>query len=83
MTIAKTWEVSQTSIVRQEIYGRTASLISPLRDFMRSNACGRSASRISSVTKSCAEMSPRRMASSASRINRGVWWNGEINLISE
>ena len=53
-------------------YGRTASLISPLRDFMRSKACGRSARRISSVTKSCARMSPRRMASSASRIKRGV-----------
>ncbi len=53
-------------------YGLTASLISPLRDFMRANACGRSASRISSVTKSRAEMSPRRIASSASRKNRGV-----------
>ena len=53
-------------------HGRTASLISPLRDFMRSNACGKSARRISSVTKSCAEMSPRRTASRASRMNRGV-----------
>src|SRR5712692_168090 len=53
-------------------HGLTASLISPLRDFMRANACGKSASRISSVTKSRAEMSPRRMASSASRKNRGV-----------
>ncbi len=55
-----------------ENYGRTANLISPLRDFMRANACGSSASRISSVTKSRAEISPRRMASRASRKNRGV-----------
>src|SRR2546429_1884179 len=45
-----------------EDYGRTASLISPLRDFIRANACGRSASRISSVTKSRAEISPRLIA---------------------
>src|SRR5260370_36701897 len=32
-------------------YGLTASLISPLRDFIRANACGKSASRIPSVTR--------------------------------
>ena len=56
-----------------ENYGRTANLISPLRDFMRAKACGKSAKRISSVTKSRAEISPRRMASNASRKKRGVW----------
>jgi hypothetical protein len=35
------------------------------------------------TTKSRAEISPRRIASSASRIKRGVWWNGEISLSSE
>src|SRR5262245_9620084 len=64
-------------------HGRTASLISPLRAFMRSKACGKSARRFSSVTKSCAEISPRRTASNASRMKRGVWWNGEMILISE
>src|SRR5260370_27250866 len=42
-----------------EDYGRTASLISPLRDFMPPNAFSRSAKLIPSLTKSQALIYPR------------------------
>jgi len=42
--------VSTSHQSRVTNYGLTASLISPLRDFMRAKACGKSAKRISSVT---------------------------------
>ncbi len=64
-------------------YGITATFISPLRCFMCSNIFGSSVSGISAFTKSHERISPRAMASRASRMKRGVWWNVDLIVISE
>ena len=74
---------SENSVRKRFDYGITATFISPLRCFMCSNIFGSSASGISAFTKSLERISPRDTASSASRMNRGVWWNVDLIVISE
>ena len=57
---------------RGAIYGITATFISPFRCFMCWNIEGSSHNGISALTKSRARISPRAIASMASRIKRGV-----------
>src|SRR6266566_1193699 len=68
---------------RGAIYGITATFISPFRCFMCWNMEGSSCRGISALTKSRARISPRAMASMASRIKRGVWWKVDLMVISE